>query len=207
MKMIAVLTGDLVNSTGVSDPAGFQRRLHELLRFLQEKYSAETSAYRGDGFQVAMGEPTRAMEAAITLKAGLIAASPKAAERWDARIAVAIGAGSIRDDTSGLVYIESGHALDAMNKQRLVIHGEPETFLVSASLATAFVDDIIDSWTATEAETLFEYLRARESHKLIAQRLGKKRPTVTLSLQRARYTLIDRYIRDLNRLMELSHAH
>ena len=180
MPNIAVLTGDLVNSTRV----------------------------RGDGFQITLPNANDAFETCLYLRSGLISQSPAKSERWDARIAVAIGSDKL---TKGAihqkVFIESGQTLDAMKERNLVITGQTESFTLAANIGTLFLDDLIAGWTPIEAEALFEYLQAREGHKDIAERLGKKRPTVTLSLQRARYQLVEQYIQDMKKILELLNEH
>lgn len=204
MSDIAVLTGDLINSTSVVHGEEFRALLKSILASMEERYDAKTSTYRGDGFQIVLNQPDRAFEATIYLRAGLIAGSPDRAERWDARVAIALGEnGGLNAEQNSEVFIQSGRALDAMKKEHMQVVGQPESFQIAAGIATAFVDDVIDNWTAVEAGTLFEYLQGRDSHQAIAERLGKTRATITLSLQRARYTLVDRYITDMTRLKEL----
>lgn len=206
MTKVAVLTGDLINSTGVSSPKAFMQRLEFLLKSVKSIYGAKTTTFRGDGFQVSLAAPAQALECAIYLRAGLIAASPAKKDRWDARISVAIAEAASQEGTYGDAYIESGRGLDDMTKESLFIYGEPEVFRVSATLATLFVDDIISHWTPSEAEAYLVYLEQPGGHKGVAQKLKKSRSTITKTLLRARYTLIDQYLRDTTKIMELTHA-
>ncbi|MDA1370407.1 MAG: hypothetical protein O2971_06555 [Proteobacteria bacterium] len=208
MSQLAVITGDLINSTRVENGQRFRALLKSILAGMTKKYGAKTSIYRGDGFQISLTRRDCVFEATIYLRAGLIAGSPDRAERWDARVAMALGEhDAVIEEQNSTVFIQSGRALDGMKKEHMVVVGEPESFQLAANIATAFVDDLIDNWTAVEAQTLFEYLQGRESHQAIAERLGKTRSTVTLSLQRARYNLIDRYITDMTRLRGLFVKH
>ncbi len=206
MSIIAVLTGDLINSTRVKRSALFHAHLKNILKEMEKRYNAISETYRGDGFQITIPHAADAFEAVIFLRAGLISHSPEKAERWDSRIASAFGDDKIRpEDMHAKVYISSGRALDGLTQGNLTVAGEQKIFTLGADLCTAFIDDLINSWTPKEAEAMYEYLQDRESHQVIAERLGKKRPTLTLTLQRARYQLVERYIQDMKEFQELSY--
>lgn len=205
--LLGVITGDLINSTQVAESAEFRLRLQELLGLIGQRYDAVTATYRGDGFQVAMAQQSNLFEAALLLRAGLIARSPGRQERWDARIAMAFGEGKLpAPDQNSAVYVNSGRTLDQMKTTNLEVFGEDELMGLAFSAATRFADDIVNSWTSTEAEVVFLYLQDRPNHEAIARQLGKKRPTITKALLRARYSLIDRYVREMNRMLELFYA-
>lgn len=207
MAEIAVLTGDLINSTRVQQPDTFSQRLETLLKALEEDYEAETGTFRGDGFQVTLKHPGDAFEVALRLRAGLIGASPSRADRWDARISIALGAAKGPEGGFGSAYTESGRGLDQMERETLRFHAEQSELTLALDLVTAFVDDILCQWTPSEAEVYFEHLcRSEGGHSAIARRLNKSRPTVTQALLRAKYNLLDRYLRDSRRLMEADNA-
>lgn len=214
MTRIAVITGDLINSTRVADSKAFKRQLDTLLARLQERFDAEVATYRGDGFQVALDARHNALQLALLLRTGLIAASPDSENRWDARIAIAWGEADkeemVKADLDpasqiGPVYIQSGRALDALGKQHLQAVTSGELPSLALDLSCRFADDILNHLTAVEAEVLYYYLQDRGSHQSIADRLGKQRPTVTVALQRARYKLLARFVDDMDKLLRLSH--
>jgi len=206
MPLLAVITGDLVGSTRVSAPAAFRERLGELMDVAAEKFQAQTHLYRGDGFQVAMGPTVNAFRVAVLLRAGLICASPDGSERWDARIAIAFGQGGFPPaDQNSDVHVNSGRALDGMKEGHFRIHADDETLRLATGVATAFADDILSRLTTAEAQALYYHLLEGGSHQEIADRLGKKRPTVTMALHRARYRLLDRYIGEMDRLVRKFH--
>lgn len=206
MPKIAVLTGDLINSTGVSNPKAFMQCLESLLKDIEIRYAGHAITFRGDGFQIALTTPAQALKCAIYLRAGLIAASPTKRERWDARISTAIAEQANRDDTFGNAYIQSGRGLDNIAKSNFYVYGEPHIFRLSVVLATNFVDDIITHWTPAEAEAYFIYLQHPGGHKGVAEALKKSRSTITKTLLRGKYTLIDQYLQDTVKIMELTHA-
>ena len=202
MPHIAVITGDLIGSTEVSDPAAFRGRLADLLQLTRERSAALATQYRGDGFQIALSGDVNAFEAALILRTGLIAQSPDRGNRWDARVAIAFGEGRVSDtDQNSQAYVNSGRALDSMEKDHLLAYAETEVLRLAMRSATGFADDIMNELTPTEAEVLFYYFLDRGSHKSIADKLGKTRPTITAALQRAKYTLLDRYVLDMDKLV------
>lgn len=203
MADIAVLTGDLINSTRVQQPEAFSARLKTLLKGVEAHYRAQTVTFRGDGFQISLARPGEAFEVALRVRAGLIGASPSRSERWDARISIALGSAKGPEGGFGSAYTESGRGLDRMERDTLRFYSERDHLSLALDLATAFVDDILCQWTPSEAEVYFEHLcRPEGGHSAIAQRLNKSRPTVTQALLRARYNLLDRYLRDSRQLMD-----
>ncbi len=206
MTKIAVLTGDLINSTRVASPRAFRLRLQSLLKDVEAMYGGKAVTFRGDGFQVSFGNPRRSIESALYIRAGLIAASPAKSDRWDARISVAIGAAAGNEDSYGDAYIQSGRNLDQMHKDKLLVYAEPSAFRIGVALATAFADDVIGAWTPSEAEAYFTHLQYPQGHEAVAKHLKKSRSTVTKALIRAKYSLINRYLEDTLALMEVTHA-
>ncbi len=203
---IGVLTGDLINSTGVADPGAYTARLQRLLGEVEKRWQARSVTYRGDGFQITLSDPAWALDCALYMRAGLIAASPGRPERWDARVSVAIAGARGPRGGDGDAYIQSGRGLDSMSDGHLCLYADSPVFRLATGISTALVDDIIDHWTPSEAEVYFEHLREPGGHREIARRLDKSRPTITKALLRARYNLLDRYRRDTLELLELIHA-
>ncbi|MBW2941716.1 hypothetical protein [Zhongshania aquimaris] len=195
MAMTAVITGDLINSRGSSDVKGFLSALKKLLAALAKRYGAGTDIFRGDGFQLLLDSPEEALECALALRAGLIAASPKG-ERWDARLAV--GVAHTKKNAGGQVFSEaavlSGQGLDSMKRQTLMVFSNSTQFLRYAELPTAFVAEIIDNWSVVEAQTYYLYLSKAQDQATIAKAMKKSRVTVTKALQRAKAQLLGRYL-------------
>jgi len=207
MSRIAVITGDLINSTKVRNAQGFRERLRELMTLAERKYQAKPTLYRGDGFQAALdADRFNALEVAVVIRTGLIAQSPDRNNRWDARVALTFSTGTGDQDLSfedqnSPAFVNSGRALDGMEKDHFCIYGSNENTRLALGVATGFADDIINQLTSAEAEVLHYYFLDRKSHSDIARKLGKKRPTITLALQRARYTLVDRFVQDMNKFL------
>lgn len=206
MNCIAVLTGDLVDSRSMRDTPAFLGQLKSVLGDMGQRYGAQVETFRGDGFQLVLNQPDLAFTCAVALRAALIAASP-AGERWDARLALGIGQGEGNGSAYGEAFVLSGQGLDGMKKETLCLFSSDPQLLKYAALPTAFVEAIIENWTAVEAQTYFLHLTQGLDQRGIAERLGKSRVTVTKALQRASARLVDRYLSEARGwLEELRHA-
>ncbi|HEY0286255.1 MAG TPA: hypothetical protein VGC62_04490 [Pseudomonas sp.] len=205
MTIKAVLTGDLIHSRSVSDTQAYIVGLKKILTGLKKIYGFKAETYRGDGFQVVLKDASQALHCALAIRAGLIGASP-GRERWDARVAVGIGAAESRGHY-GEAFVLSGEGLDGMKKSTLAVFCNDAGFGDLAELATDFVAAIIDKWTVVEAQTYCLHLLAGSDQESIAQTLGKSRVTVNKTLNRAQARLLDRYLKSISqRIKEIPDA-
>lgn len=202
---MAVLTGDLVDSRKASDPKRLFALLDTTLEAITERYGGQGERYRGDGFQIALPDPVAALPAAVLLRAALIRHS-EPSQRWDARIAVAIGedhwpAGRRVTEASGEVFVRSGQMLDAMSEgsAHLGISLNEADQSECVALLTRFVDDLIDGWSRYAAEAVYLNLWHAESQQALAKRLGISQPSVHKRLRAARWALLDDYLHYLAR--------
>ncbi|MCE8026581.1 MULTISPECIES: hypothetical protein [Halomonadaceae] len=202
-QRIAVLTGDLVDSRKASDPQRLFQVLDTAIEAITVRYGGQSERYRGDGFQIALPDPTVAMPAAVLLRAALIRHSEEH-QRWDARIAVAIGQdawqpGQRVTEASGEVFVRSGQTLDTMSEgtAHLALSLVEEPNSECLALLTRFVDDLLDGWSRYSAETVYLSLWHEESQQALAKRLGISQPSVHKRLRAARWALLDDYLRYL----------
>ncbi|BAN50126.1 hypothetical protein [Metapseudomonas resinovorans] len=204
MTIKAVLTGDLIHSQSSNDTLAYIDSLQAVLNRLEAPFGFKAETFRGDGFQLVPERTADAVRCAVLLRAGLIASSPSK-ERWDARIAVGIGAVESQRGF-GEAFVLSGQGLDGMKKNSLAVFCSDSQLQERLGLVTEFVGAILDGWTAVEAQTY--YLQALEGRDQqgTAQLLGKSRVTVNKALQRANARLVDRYLeRACEWIMELLH--
>ncbi|MCE8038618.1 hypothetical protein [Halomonas sp. MCCC 1A11062] len=202
-QRIAVLTGDLVDSRKASDPQRLFQVLDTAIEAITARYDGQSERYRGDGFQIALPDPAVAMPAAVLLRAALIRHSEER-QRWDARIAVAIGRDSWQPgqrvtEASGEVFVRSGQTLDTMSEgtTHLALSLVEEPSSECLALLTRFVDDLLDGWSRYSAETVYLSLWHEESQQALAKRLGISQPSVHKRLRAARWALLDDYLRYL----------
>ncbi len=202
-QRIAVLTGDLVDSRKASDPQRLFQALDTAIEAITARYGGQSERYRGDGFQIALPDPAAALPAAVLLRAALIRHSEER-QRWDARIAVAIGRdpwqpGQRVTEASGEVFVRSGQTLDTMSEgtAHLALSLVEEPGSDCLALLTRFVDDLLDGWSRYSAETVYLSLWHEESQQALAKRLGISQPSVHKRLRAARWALLDDYLRYL----------
>jgi hypothetical protein len=158
-RSAAILTGDLIGSTRVA-PSALEAAMGLLAEAARE-VSAWTSGpdsrftrYRGDGWQMHVAEPGRALRAALFLAARLRAADLGLATR------AAIGVGRIDSlgtaslaDARGPAFEASGRALDRMGRaRRLAIEGDGITAL--HRIVVDLLDERTTRWTRQQAEAM-----------------------------------------------------
>jgi hypothetical protein len=189
---IAVLTGDLVNSTGLG-PENVERAFDALEACAEMQagwmngQSLHFTRHRGDGWQVALAEPKYALRSALHFKASLRSLG----DEFDSYIGIAEGDVSkpISENLNGAnfpVFVTSGHALDQAqkSKHRLIYDNSHPAHSV-----TVLLDRICKEWTPTQAQAVRERLHPHKKPTLseVAVRLGKSRQAVSKSLYAAWY--------------------
>ncbi|GHA89124.1 hypothetical protein [Modicisalibacter luteus] len=201
MANISVLTGDVVGSQRIEDKQALSHALDEGLSLLQKALGARSDRYRGDGFQIAVPDPSQAMLAAILMRAALIRHSPSRSDLWDARIAVAIGEGRLPvtnhfSDAQEEAFVLSGRRLDLLgdSPDRLAIVTSAQDDDDHLALLTRFADDVVSHWSRFSAEVVSLSLLYQESQQQLAKRLGRAQPTINRRLVAARWPLIRDYL-------------
>nr|WP_300315068.1 hypothetical protein [Halomonas sp.] len=203
---VAVITGDLIASRR-ADREAIYRHLDNTLDGLASRFEGAHARFRGDGFQLAMRMASAALDAAVMLRAELIAASPKG-QRWDARLSIAVGPSSWTPsssltDADDAPFVTSGRALDMLSQdQRHLVHAfsemSPNCFDNSARLQAAdallilYVDEMIGGWSPASAEVVAMKLAIENiTQRQLAEALGIRQPSVHKRLQVARWELLD----------------
>ncbi|MDR9439241.1 MAG: hypothetical protein RI841_07065 [Halomonas sp.] len=199
-RRIAVLTGDVIDSRKIDDRPRLYQLLDDRLGELASRHGGHGERFRGDGFQLALPRAAAAMEAAVALRASLIEHS-EPDQRWDARIAVAVGPaeGDIAEG-DGATFVASGRALDTLANGSahlsLTRLGAPED--PGLALLVRFVDDLLDGWSPYSAEVVGLSLRHDASQQALAEQLGIRQPSVHKRLRAARWALLDDTLDYLN---------
>ncbi|WP_442489737.1 hypothetical protein [Halomonas litopenaei] len=191
--VIAVLTGDLIASRQ-RDREALYRCLDDTLGALAKRHDGDFHRFRGDGFQLAIRQGERGLEAAVALRASLIGQSP-AHERWDARIAVAQGPagwapGAPLADADDPPFMASGQVLDELSAHDAHLgFDHPET--TAEALLIRYLDEMIDAWSAPSAQVVALSLAEPElTQAEMAGRLGIRQPSVHKRLKTARWALL-----------------
>ncbi|WP_299231791.1 hypothetical protein [uncultured Halomonas sp.] len=195
-QRIAVLTGDVVDSRKVSDRRRLYRLLDDSLQRLARQQQGHAERFRGDGFQIALPQARHAMTAAIALRAALIEHS-EPDQRWDARIAVAVGPARWQADlriaeADDAPFVASGRRLDRLGEGdehlALTLLDDPDDG--SLALLMRFLDDLLAGWSTYSAEVVQLSLERTLSQQAMATHLGISQPSVYKRLKAARWPLL-----------------
>jgi len=190
MPMIAILTGDVINSDSQNP-----QRWVKLLSAAFEKLGPSPHTweiYRGDEFQLRLDDPSKAFLTAVYIKSLL-----KSVGTLDLRIGIGLGQEDYKAETvtqsNGTAYVNSGRIFDqSQSRKTTMLIKSPfpdfdESFNLMLQLALTFMD----SWTKITAETLaYVFQNPESSQQEIARQLDISQPTVSQRLNRAQYRLI-----------------
>lgn len=190
--MIAVLTGDIVNSREVNAQFWLSELKLELNNFGTE--SKDWEIYRGDSFQL-MIPPLRALEAAVMIKARI-----KQFKELDVRIAIGLGEIDYEaeriTESNGSAFRNSGECFESMKKSNLEIRSPWNDFDEKMNLMLSLAALTMDHWSPASSQIIFEGFKFPElnQHEL-ANRLNKKsQGTISEGLKRGGYDEIQKLL-------------
>lgn len=207
MKIGAILTGDIVDSTKMvaEERNSMLRMLQSLPELLSTLTKIDLEIFRGDSFQIRVWNPVDSLTAALAIRAHI--RSYKFAEynrQWDARLSIGIGTVEYENGTlatsDGEAYRMSGRGLDSIGKCRLIVETPWDEVNKELRVSTAFADDIMSRWTQSQSRVMFQSLITDISHAEIGCMLGITRQMVDKALRSGKEELMNLYI---NRFEEL----
>ncbi|WP_435258679.1 winged helix-turn-helix transcriptional regulator [Thioclava sp. FR2] len=178
---IAVLSGDLVDSTEYSSEA-VDRAIDRIQRIAEDHETSTFTSpvkftrFRGDGWQFAVGYVPEALRLAVRC----ISVLKGSVDLPHTRIAIGIGIADSMGTTSladahGSAFTVSGQALDWLSKtnKRLTIAGQASGVTALHQIATEALMLRINKWTREQSEAATLFLRnPKISGKEIAETLG-----------------------------------
>jgi DNA-binding phage protein len=188
---LCVLTGDIVGSTDLSAAELFEiaQTLTDANRNLHLVAGPpHFDIHRGDGWQAAFTNRSKALRIALLFRAVLFARNDK----YETRIAIAVGDESLENKdisrANSPTFILSGRTLDTMSDDHLMAHASGG----SHHAATVLADYISRSWTTAQARAIAPFLHPAESwtQKDVARNLGISRQAVGQALDAAGYPAI-----------------
>lgn len=190
-KVYAVLTGDIVDSTNLGESTELALNeikaiLGELTRWRDKGEVIETSQiFRGDSFQIIFSRPSRAIEAALFIRARLLA------NRIKVDVRQAVGFGSIDnlkrgaiEESNGEAFRISGKTLDGMRKHQRVAFAARGVHRESIYVIGRLVDALVVRWTSAQAKTI-SLLSPHKTQAEIAKEQGTSQPAVGKNLSLA----------------------
>lgn len=179
--MIAVITGDIINSR-----KGEVERWIGPLKETLNRYGVEPKnweIYRGDSFQLSLA-PEKAVIAALHIKATI-----KQTKLQDIRMAIGIGEEKYRSpkitEANGSAYANSGMCFEAMKKQTLAIKSGNKN--LDQSLNTMFNLSLLtaNNWSSTVSEVIKTAIEnSKKNQKSLAKLLNKLQSGVSEALKR-----------------------
>lgn len=203
--MIAVLTGDIVNSTKMSNET-YSEVIHSLKGFLREvkqKYHAIGEIYRGDEFQIQYPDPICALKSTLLIKLALHL-SKFSQKPIQCTLSLAYGSYDIYDKkpntSSGPVFIESGRGLEKAQRGELLLNFEQKHHRDDIKLLNQFLNHLLNKLTKTQAELLYQYIESDFSeHKKLADLTGTTRQNISNRLANIGAFLVRDYITVINK--------
>ena len=185
---VAVLTGDLVGSRAAGD-VNIAAAMEQLSRTAHKlDQNARFSRFRGDGWQMVLHEPNRALFATLLLLADL------RASRLSIETRISVGIDGVQSfgtanlsDASGDAFLRSGHGLDTLPRQkRLAITQCNPVLALWASAVFDYIEWQSRGWTVAQAEAIATALRhPNETQKKLSVRLAITRQAMQSRLTSA----------------------
>lgn len=206
MQTVAVLSGDIVGSSGL-EPVAFSEALQALtasLQGLQRRYGCRYEVFRGDAFQLLLEPAELAIDCALEIRLAL-----KAAVNMDARIGIGIGSIAPLAEqlgrSNGEAFILSGRGLDSLKRQYMAVFSNKPYLQQHFELLTKFADKQLQALSQKQAEALLCYWQLAEpSHAALAEVLGSSRVNATKLLNLSQYQLLEEYKLYFKQLMDES---
>ncbi|MBA6392212.1 hypothetical protein H4J38_15690 [Colwellia sp. BRX10-3] len=203
--MIAVLTGDIVNSTKMTNETYSEviKSIKGFLREVNEKYQATGEVYRGDEFQIQYPNAVYALKSTLLIKLALHL-SKFSAKPIQCTLSLAYGAYEIYDKkpntSSGPVFIESGRGLEKAQRGELLVSFEQQANNSDMKLLNQFLNHLLNRLTKTQAELLYQYIESDfAEHKKIADLTGTTRQNISNRLGNIGAFLVRDYMAMINK--------
>ncbi len=204
--MLAIITGDIVDSRSISDPTIWMDPLKELFNKIGET-PQNWEIYRGDSFQIEVA-PEESLRIALVIKSIIKKLETK---KLDVRIAIGIGEKNFEanyvSESTGEAFVFSGTLLDELKKNKVHLGIQTPWSRLNSELNMMFKLALVvmNSWTSKSAEVaelLFDVSEITQVE--IANRLGIAQSTVNDRVKRGSiYEIIEleQYFR--NRIKEI----
>lgn len=189
--MVAILTGDIKNSTEHKTAKWLP-----ILKQALERYGKEPSGweiYRGDSFQL-QTTTEKALEASLYLKACL-----KQIRQMDVRIAIGLGKKTYDakkiTESNGEAFVNSGKCFETLKKQNLAIKTPNKNFDEHINLLLELALLTMDNWTPAISKTVKSAIENPEmNQRELAALLGKSQGNISEELKKAGFDEVQKMI-------------
>lgn len=186
--MIALITGDLVNSASV-DPQKWMPMLKQFFELMGQS-PKDWEIYRGDSFQFKC-KPTEGFQKFLQLKSIV-----KQYAELDVRVSIGIGKIAYESEkiteSNGPAFVRSGRTFDDMKgKEFLAFSTGSEQVDKPLNLLARFASLVMDNWSPTSAETVKTILENPGwNQQQIAEKLQINQSAVSQNRKRAQFDLL-----------------
>lgn len=190
--MIAVLTGDIINSREDKSPKWLVT-----LKSCLDWYGKEPKQweiYRGDSFQLET-TPQEALKAAIHIKAAM-----KQNRNIDVRIAIGLGDKTYDSEkiteSNGTAFIYSGECFEQLKKKNLALKSTDTGFDQRMNLLIELALLTMDHWPPAISKTVktaMEHPKLKQSE--LGNLLGKSQGNISEELNRAGFEEVQKMIK------------
>ncbi len=199
--MIAVITGDIVNSR--RQTAG---KWQSKLKIALNKYGKEPmdwEIYRGDSFQLRLKKPALAFMAAIHIKSCI-----KQITGLDVRMSIGIGKPGTNAKkvtaSTGEAFIRSGEGFDGLKRQMLILSTGETDFDEVANLMISLALLTMNSWSGSVATVIRSAIEnPKKNQSELAALLKKTQSSISETLKRGGFD----EIKKLNQFLENKISH
>lgn len=208
--MIAVLTGDLVESTRLSSTHYAQtiNALTTVLNHLQEQTGCTYELFRGDGFQVVFPDPKHAIHALFTIRLYLNSQISEVAVNCTQ--ALAYGEGTLSESSPGTsngeAFVLSGRTLDNTRggEFRVILApGQSGTKgqQTALDIMCSQLSYVLNRLSKKQADLLYQYLSQNfPTHQVLADNNNTSRQNISERLKSAGGDLLAPFIDYINAL-------
>ncbi|MBS3739561.1 MAG: transcriptional regulator [Psychroflexus sp.] len=199
--MIAVLTGDVVNSK-IENAEVWLQTLKSTLE-LYGKTPRDWEVFRGDSFQLVVSKE-KAILASIHIKSAI-----KQFEDLDVRIGIGLGKQNYKSnqitESNGPVFVRSGESFDTLKKQQMILKSDNKTFDDTINLMLCLSLLTADRWSPTVAKIIkLSIENPNLKQKDRADKLNKSQSSISEALKRGGFDemmMMNNYYK--NRVAEL----
>lgn len=195
-KPIAVISGDIVNSTKLTSDQFEQllKRIKDIQKWITEGNSSNAhSIERGDEFQSVVHDIENALRYTVIYRIGIKALG----KQFDSRISFAIASNAdLRESVSesmGAAFILSGRGLKALKSDRLCFNSGHSELTEQFELLFKYLDRQLTELTSRQCEVMLPMFRTNETLSIndLADKLSIATATVSKSLKASGWPLVN----------------
>lgn len=194
-KPIAVISGDIVNSTKLTSDQFDQllKRIKDIQGWITKGNSSNAhSIERGDEFQTVVHDIENALRYTIIYRVGIKALG----KEFDCRISFAIASNAdlrvLVSESMGEAFVLSGRGLKALKSERLLFSSDRFELTKHFDLLFKYLDRQLTELTSRQCEVMLPMLRTNEGLPIseLAEKLDVATATASKSLKASGWQLI-----------------